>query len=342
MVNSAVEIADGIGHIICHGDGVYGGLFVASMYSLAFVYDDIEVIVNEALKTIPAESKFYKCIHDVIVNHQKYPDDWKRTWLEVQRNWTVDKACPNAVFRAFNIDATVNAAYIALGLLYGQGDFGKTVDISTRAGQDSDCNPSNAAGILGTMLGYDNIPDYWKQGIDKVEDMSFSHTDISLNGVYEIGYRHAAEMITVNGGDDLGEEFEIVYQSPVTVPFEESFPGIYPIARVPLEKALNTSTREINFDFTGCGFVMNGQAYKAGGKEEVVLEVDFIIDGTLKETMKVPTDHLLRKRDIAFDFELPEGDHTITLRAKNVPDGYWIHITDVAVYSTIDPVGAEL
>ena len=67
--------------------------------------------------------------------------------------------------RPFNIDARLNGAYVALGLLYGSGDFAKTLDVSTRAGQDSDCNPSSAAGILGVMLGYAKIPDEWKSGI---------------------------------------------------------------------------------------------------------------------------------------------------------------------------------
>ena len=57
--------------------------------------------------------------------------------------------------------APANVAFVVLGLLYGKGDFGRTIDISTRCGQDSDCNPSTAGGILGTMLGYSNIPDYW-------------------------------------------------------------------------------------------------------------------------------------------------------------------------------------
>jgi len=67
-----------------------------------------------------------------------------------------------------------------LGLFYGQGDFSKTISISTRAGDDSDCNPSSAGGILGTMLGYSNIPAYWKQGLNKVENVDFTYTTISL------------------------------------------------------------------------------------------------------------------------------------------------------------------
>jgi hypothetical protein len=88
MVNSATDIGWRIGHIMNYGDGVYGGIYVAAMYSLAFIYDDIEFIVNEALKTIPPESEFYQCIADVIQWHKQYPNDWKKAWFEAQKKWT--------------------------------------------------------------------------------------------------------------------------------------------------------------------------------------------------------------------------------------------------------------
>lgn len=219
----------------------------------------------------------------------------------------------------------------------GEGDFGKTVDISTRAGQDSDCNPSNAAGILGTMLGYNQIPAFWKQGLDKVEDIDFSHTDISLNDVYAIGYRHAVEMIQQNGGSTQDTALTIRFQSPATVAFEESFPGIYPLARTSLEKAIKADNPELTFDFEGCGFAMNGQAYKAEGKSDILLEIEVFVDGKLTETLNIPTEFLIRKRDIAFNFELPEGKHTVTLKAKNVPQDYLVHFWDMVTYSTTNP-----
>src|SRR3546814_1966353 len=49
--------------------------------------------------------------------------------------------------------------------------------ISTRAGQDSDCNPASAAGILGVVLGYNAIPEQWKKGIDSIADEKFAHTN---------------------------------------------------------------------------------------------------------------------------------------------------------------------
>src|SRR5680860_951353 len=76
MVNTAAEICDKVGHIMNYGDGWYGGVYVAAMYSLAFISNDVDFVVNEALKTIPQESKFYQCVEDVIEWHKEFPEDW--------------------------------------------------------------------------------------------------------------------------------------------------------------------------------------------------------------------------------------------------------------------------
>lgn len=337
MPNAAAEIGNRIGHIMNYGDGVYGGIYVATMYSLAFVYDDMDFIVEEALKTIPPESEFYRCIADVIQWYKQNPDDWKSAWFEAQKKWTFDKGCPDGVFRPFNIDAKINAAYIVIGLLYGNGDFGATVDISTRCGYDSDCNPANAAGILGTMIGYSQIPDYWKQGIEKVEDMNFQYTDMSLNKVYDIGFRHAAEMIQRNEGSEEGEDLLIQYQTPQTVPLEVGFEGLFPTERRRIGKQLTGQNPEFSFEIEGCGFVVGGWAAKEGNLPEAVLELDVFAEGELLETVKLPTQSLVRRHDVAWKYDLPEGKHTITLKARNIPQGYRVDTGDLLVYSTDDP-----
>jgi hypothetical protein len=337
MTNSATDIGWRIGHIMNYGDGVYGGIYVAAMYALAFVHDDMEFVVEQALKTIPAESEFYQCIADVIGWYRQNPDDWKSAWFEAQKKWTFDKGCPDGVFRPFNIDAKINAAYIVIGLLFGKGDFGATVDISTRCGYDSDCNPANAAGILGTMIGYSNIPEYWKQGIDKVEDMNFQFTDMSLNKVYEIGFNHAAEMIKRNGGSDEGDHFLIQYQVPQTVPLEVAFEGIYPTERRRIGKQITLQNPEITVEIQGSGFVVGGRAAKENQLPDAVLELDVYANGELVETAKLPTQWLVRRHEVTWKYDLPEGKHTITLKARNIPEGYRIEAGDLLVYSTNDP-----
>ena len=64
-----------------------------------------------------------------------------------------------------NIDAKLNAAYVLMGILYGEGDFEKSVTIALRCGQDNDCNASTVGGFLGVMYGYEAIPEKYKNGL---------------------------------------------------------------------------------------------------------------------------------------------------------------------------------
>ena len=337
MVNSSSEVCDRVGHIMNYGDGWYGGVYVAAMYSLSFWSDDVEFIVKEALKTIPEQSQFYQCIHDVIGWYEMNPQDWKQTWFEAERKWSSDIGCPDGVFVPFNIDAKINAAYIVIGLLYGEGDFGKTVDISTRCGQDSDCNPASAGGILGTLLGYDAIPDYWKQGLDKVEDMDFKYTTISLNDTYDMGYRQAIEMVKRNGGEELEEDLKIRVEAPQPVRFEKAFEGHYPVQKIAAPWGGNAlepgGKTEHLFDFNGKGFVLRGGARKLPGVEEdMTLQVEVYVDGALHEQASLPTGYQGRRHEVSWKYKLDNGDHQVRVVWLNPTEGYRVELGDVIVY----------
>ena len=331
MINSAAAVSDKIGHIMNYGDGWYGGLYVAAMYSLAFVSDDIEFIAEEALKVIPIESKYYKAMSDVIGWHKKYPDDWRDTWFEIQKSkWAEDVGCPEGVFKAFNIDATVNSAYILVGLLYGGGDFYKTIDIATRCGQDSDCNPASAGGILGAIIGYSNIPEYWKKNLYEVEDMNFAHTNISLNKTYQMGLQQALQMIERGGGSIDGDGVKIKVQKPAPVSLEQSFEGIYTIARDGVNRSLKNFGE---YSFDGLGFVAAYYFRNNADKNNYVAMVECYIDGKLMETVALPVDYKIRKNDLYWNYQIPLGKHTITFKWLNPEAGIDLIVGDIIVYS---------
>jgi hypothetical protein len=338
MVNTATKVCDKVGHIMNYGDGWYGGVYVAAMYSLTFVSGDINFVVTEALKSIPKESTFYQCMSDVIRWKKEYPNDWKRTWFECEKKWSSDIGCPDGVFRSFNIDAKINAAYIIIGLLYGEGDFGKTMEISARCGQDSDCNPASAGGILGAMLGYDAIPEYWKAPVYPVEEMNFKYTTMSLNNVYKIGNKHALEMLKKNGAVIKGDEIEIPYQKIEPANLEIGFKGHYPVERRNIGKIINEAAPELNLDFKGNGFVLTGQAQKTGGLAipDYVFDLELYIDGKLVEKFKMSTDFITRRHDIAWKYQLPEGKHQVKVHLLNPRDGYKVSVVDVLLYSSIN------
>lgn len=328
MPNAASGFSDRIGHIMNYGDGWYGGVYIGAMYTLAFLSEDVEFVVTEALKTIPEKSTFHQCISDVIRWHKQYPDDWKQTWFECQKKWSQDIGCPDGVFMAFNIDAVINSAYVVIGLLYGEGDFYKTMDIATRCGQDSDCNPASAAGVLGAILGYSRIPEKWMKNLREVEEMDFAYTSLSLKEVYRMSFSHALQVIERNGGKVKNQEVVIACQIPQPVPYEKSFEGHFPIKKITINKTVD-KIGEVVFD--GIGIVLKGAVKSSNAN--YTAKVAMYIDGILTETANLPAAYLVRRNDLFWKYQLPKGTHKLTFKWLNPVEGASVYFGDALIYS---------
>lgn len=357
MVNSATGIADRVGHIMNSGDGWYGGVYVSAMYSLAFVSNDTKEIVEQAIKTIPEGTKFHDCIADVIKWHNQYPEDWKATWFELQKKWNNDVGCPKGVFLSFNIDAKINSAYATIGLLYGKGDFTRSIDIAARCGQDADCNPATVGGVLGVMLGYSKIPAFWLKPLQEIEPLTFEGTNMSLNKAYDLSYKHATEMIKSAGGKVEGDNIVIPFAEPVPVAFEQNFEKTFPTLRDRFDKSF---TNELSYDFVGNGYIFYGNLVKNSKIDEnyidrvskrvgsevfglaepddpYVAELEIYIDGQLDEKVKLPMKNTSRRLEPAWKYQLTEGKHNVRMKWINPKREYEIRINDIMVYSEKQP-----
>ncbi|CAN5493293.1 hypothetical protein BH11BAC5_BH11BAC5_55030 [soil metagenome] len=263
--------------------------------------------------------------------HKKYPADWKQTWLEVQKKWANDIGCPDGVFAPFNIDAKVNAAYVVMGLLYGEKDFTKTLEIATRCGQDADCNPSTAGGILGAIMGYDKIPAYWKMGLKEAENIPFKYTTMSLDNVYATGLKHALQNIERNGGKINGDNITIAVQSPRAVKMEKSFDGIYPVTKIPVQ--WSDAKDELHFDFEGTGFVLKGETAAWASTTNFVFSTQLFIDDQLVESPELPANYTTRRHELCWKYDLPKGKHKVQLKIMNPSKEFNFNAGEVIVYS---------
>jgi hypothetical protein len=294
LPQEANKFCERAGRVMNWGDGLYGGMFFGGMYSAAFFETDARKVVEQGLACIPAKSEYGQLIRDLLEWSAKYPDDWKKTWQLIEDKWDKNDACPDGAFSPFNIDAKINGGYVALGLIYGKGDFARTLEISTRSGQDSDCNPSSAAGILGVMVGYHRIPDVWKSGIPKIADTKFDYTSYSFNGIVKSTMDRALQVIKRNGGQVQGDEVTIPYQAPRPPKLEQWSMGV-PYKRLPVadpawtwkgawsdEKSRDGANvigrmaagagAEATLKFDGSAISLVGPCSQAGGKADVFLD----------------------------------------------------------------------
>lgn len=221
MLQTVIDLGEKFGRIMNYGDGVYGGQFVGGMYAEAFFEKDINKIIQAGLNCIPRESQYAEAVRDVIQWHNENPTNWQKTWQLIEDKYNLNHdyrrfSC-NGTASDFNIDAKINGAYIVMGLLYGEGDLDQTIIISMRCGMDSDCNPSNAAGILATSLGMDQLPSKYKTGID--DSTNFSYTAYNFPTLIDVCEKLAIEAVILAGGEvkgiaDGGQELTIPIQTP--------------------------------------------------------------------------------------------------------------------------------
>jgi len=139
-----------------YGDGIYAELFTAALESAAFVENNVDRLIDIALKRIPADCRVARSIQIVRDGFAAGKD-----YREV-RNEVVKGSEDLGWFQA-----PANVAFTVIAILYGRGDFGKTVCIATNCGDDTDCTAGTAGAVLGIMLGRSGIPQKW---VDPIGD----------------------------------------------------------------------------------------------------------------------------------------------------------------------------
>lgn len=328
------------GRVMNHGDGIYGGMFVSCMYAAAFFESDPRQLVADGLACLPAQSPYAQLIGDVMEWSEEHPQDWITVWNLVEEKWNKREPCPEGAANSFNIDAKLNGAYIALGMLYGDGDFGKTMTISTRCGQDSDCNPASALGILGVVSGLEGIPDEYKSGIEEIADEKFSYTNYSFRTIVDSTEKRAIAMAERHGGRMEGDQLLIKTQDGVPAELETWDDYGSPVERIPVtdarwswqgewedvisnwgpEHTVRTSSQkgsEATIEFEGTGAIVSGYYLPSGGT------ADIFLDGELNRTVDVYPDEDAPKgwESVWHDYWLEDGKHTlrVVVRGETYP-----------------------
>jgi ADP-ribosylglycohydrolase len=189
----AAKFAKGVASVSHDGNGVYGGMFVAACISAAFKESDVQAVIRAGLSVIPQECEYHKMAEDIISFHGSNPENWRACFEYVKNNYGYERYDGNC-------HIIPNSAVIVLSMLYGSGNFSKTINICNMCGWDTDCNVGNVGTILGVMVGLEGIDNKWRKPINDLLICSsvigsLNITDISTCACYiaDLGYKLAGE-----------------------------------------------------------------------------------------------------------------------------------------------------
>ncbi len=154
-------------------NGIYGEMFVAAMIATAAVTDNINDIILSGLGQIPHTSRLHEAVCNIIeiYNSGKTKDECYKYIHSEYDEHTGYGWC----------HTISNAMIVTCALLYGNGDFGKSICTAVEAGFDTDCNGATVGSIIGMRNGIESIDEDWRKPLNNT-----LHTSIFDVGTVKI------------------------------------------------------------------------------------------------------------------------------------------------------------
>jgi ADP-ribosylglycohydrolase len=152
-------------------NGIYGEMWVAALIASCFVTDDMRSALELSLAFVPPHTRLTEAVRDVMDLHAK-DLDWEDARDQIEERYG---------HYAF-VHTVNNAALVTAGLLWGAGDYSKTIGLAVQGGWDTDCTGATAGSVFGAMHGTEALPGHWVDPLnDRVRSaiMGYDHSTLS-------------------------------------------------------------------------------------------------------------------------------------------------------------------
>lgn len=164
-------------------NGIYSAMLLAAMIAAAAATQDPEEILQYGMAEIPATSRLYERLDELLTDYRmgcSHKDFLKKLYERYNEfnghDWCL--AVPNTLI-------------VAAALLYGEGDFGKTICLAVGSGFEAICNGSAIGSLMGMICGRSGIDPYWLEPISETFHIQlFGKEEISFAACIETTMEH--------------------------------------------------------------------------------------------------------------------------------------------------------
>ncbi len=145
------------------GNGIYGEMWSAALNAAAFTAGSARAAIEESVRHIPPRSRLAEALRDVL--------DWHSDGLSWDRAQDeIDKRYGHYHW----VHTINNAAAVAVGLLWADGDFTRAIGLTVQAGMDTDSNGATVGSVAGVLAGAADLPAHWVEPLaDSVQSAVF-------------------------------------------------------------------------------------------------------------------------------------------------------------------------
>lgn len=139
-------------------NGIYGEMWAAAMIAAAFRTDDPLEAILAGLAQVPGRSRLVDAL-DRVISWRVDGADYETALARIHAEWNEHEAHDWC-------HTISNAMVVALGLLWGEGDFARSICMAVNACFDTDCNGATVGSVMGALLGRSRLPEEWTRPIN--------------------------------------------------------------------------------------------------------------------------------------------------------------------------------
>jgi hypothetical protein len=137
-------------------NGIYAGVYWTVAIQAALTTGDVDGALRVALKYVPPRSKYAEMVNWCF--ERPGAADWADAVDALYERYGYEDLLPKQM--AFN-HCLINGGLVLLGVLYGEGDFSRTIGLTVAGGRDTDCTGATAGSLMGAACGFRKLPPHW-------------------------------------------------------------------------------------------------------------------------------------------------------------------------------------